>query len=243
MRKDIVYGLRPVIEAIEAGKEIEKVFVKKGLQGDLSRQLLTLLKEHEIPFQYVPVEKLNRISRINHQGIIALTAAITYQKLENIVPSIYEKGESPLILVMDSITDVRNFGAISRTAECAGVHALLIPSRGTASAGPDAIRTSAGALHTIPVCRTENIAEGLRFLRESGLSLVAATEKEGVVYHSADLRGPLALIMGSEDTGISSSALAICDKKVTIPVYGKIGSLNVSAAASVLIYEIVRQRG
>ena len=242
MRKDIIYGTRPVIEAVEAGREIERVFLKTGLRGDLSRSLVSLLKQRDIPFQFVPLEKLNRISRINHQGVIALTSSITWQNAEQIVPGLYEKGETPFLLILDGITDVRNFGALVRTAECAGVHAVLVPSQGGAMAGPDAIKTSAGALHSIPLCRTGNLAETVRFLKDSGLKIVAATEKEGRLYYEAELNGPAALIMGSEDKGISPALLSLADIKVRIPVYGKISSLNVSAAASVLIYEIVRQR-
>jgi len=242
MRKDIIFGLRPVIEAVEAGRELEKVFFKAGLKGDLSHSLMNLLKSRDIPFQFVPVEKLNRISRINHQGVIALISTIAYQDVADIIPSLYELGKTPLLLVMDSVTDVRNFGAVARTAECAGVHAILIPSKGGAMIGPDALKTSAGALHTIPVCRSENLADTVRFLKDSGLKIVAAKEKEGELYHKAELGGPAALIMGSEDRGISPALLELADIKIRIPILGKISSLNVSAAASVLIYEFVRQR-
>jgi 23S rRNA (guanosine2251-2'-O)-methyltransferase len=243
MRKDIIYGLRPVIEAVEAGKEIEKVFFKNGLKGDLFYSLVNLLKQHQVPFQFVPIEKLNRISRINHQGVIALISSLTYHNLEEVITALYERAEIPFILVLDGITDVGNFGAIARTAECAGVHAILIPSKGGAMAGPDALKASAGALHNIPVCRSENFAASLEYIKNSGLRIVAATEKEGVLYHQARLTGPSALIMGSEDRGISPSLLAVSDIRIKIPVLGKIGSLNVSAAASVLLYEFVRQRG
>lgn len=242
MRKDIIYGLRPVIEAVQSGREIEKVFFKNGLKGDLFHSLMNLLKEHQIPYQFVPLEKLNRISRINHQGVIAQISEITYHDLSGIIPALYEKALAPFVLIMDSITDVRNFGAIARTAECAGVHALLIPSRGGAMIGPDAVKTSAGALHTIPVCRSENLQDSIQFLKESGLKIVAATEKKGILYHRAKLEGPAALIMGSEDQGISPALLSLADVNVSIPVLGTIGSLNVSAAASVLIYEMIRQR-
>ncbi len=242
MRKDIIFGLRPVIEAVEAGRELEKVFFKAGLKGDLAHSLMNLLKRQDIPFQFVPVEKLNRISRINHQGVIAMISEITYYNLSNIIPTLYEHSEVPFILVADSVTDVRNFGAVARTAECAGVHAILIPSKGGAMIGADALKTSSGALHTIPVCRSENLAGSVRFLKESGLKIVAASEKEGELYHQADLEGPVALIMGSEDQGISPALFELSDTMVRIPVLGKISSLNVSAAASVLIYEVLRQR-
>lgn len=242
MRKDIIFGLRPVIEALEAGRELEKVYFKTGLRGDLSRTLMSILRSRNIPFQFVPVEKLNRISRINHQGVIAMVSSIVYNNIANIIPSIYERGETPLILISDSLTDVRNFGALARTAECAGVHAVLIPSKGTAMIGPDALKTSAGALHNIPVCRSDNLKESILFLKNSGLKIFAATEKDGLLYHKAELEGPAALVMGSEDKGISPDILALADIRLRIPVYGKIGSLNVSSAASVLIYEFIRQR-
>jgi 23S rRNA (guanosine2251-2'-O)-methyltransferase len=242
MRKDIIFGLRPVIEAVEAGTEIEKVFFKNGLQGDLFHSLLNMLKKNQIPFQFVPVEKLNRISRINHQGVIAQISSISYQNLSQIIPALYENADTPFLLVLDNITDVRNFGAVSRTAECAGVDAILIPTKGGAMIGPDALKTSAGALHTIPVCRTDNLVESLEYLKNSGLRIAAATEKGGTTYHKADLGGPLALIMGSEDTGISGPVLAIADIKISIPIKGKIESLNVSSAAAVLVYEVIRQR-
>jgi 23S rRNA (guanosine2251-2'-O)-methyltransferase len=242
MRKDIIYGIRPVMEAVEAGKDIEKVFFKNGLKGDLFHSLVNLLKQHEVPFQFVPVEKLNRISRINHQGVIALISGITYHKLEEVITSLYEKGETPLILVLDGITDVGNFGALARTAECAGVHAILIPSKGGVMASADALKSSAGALHNIPVCRSENLLSSLEYMKYSGLKIVTATEKEGVLYHQAELTGPAALIMGSEDRGISPGLLSFSDFSIKIPVVGKTGSLNVSAAASVLLYEFVRQR-
>jgi 23S rRNA (guanosine2251-2'-O)-methyltransferase len=243
MRKDIVFGLRPVIEAVEAGREIEKVFFRNGLHGDLFHSLMNLLKQNHIPFQFVPVEKLNRISRINHQGVIAQISTISYQNLAQIIPALYENAETPLLLVLDNITDVRNFGAIARTAECAGVHAILIPSKGGAMIGPDALKTSAGALHTIPVCRSDDLMASLEYLNNCGLRIIAATNKEGVLYNKTELTGPVALVLGSEELGISGQVLAISDIRINIPVFGKIGSLNVSAAASVLIYEIIRQRG
>ncbi len=242
MRKDIIYGIRPVIEAAEAGREIEKVFLRNGLRGPGAQALINILRQRGVPFQFVPVEKLNRISRISHQGVIAMISAITWQDISQIIPGIFERGESPLILVLDGITDVRNFGAIARTAECTGVHAIVIPSKGSAMTGPDAIKTSAGALNTIPVCRTSSLPATVKFLRDSGLKIVAATEKAENIYHEADLKGPAALVMGSEEKGISPQLTGQADLRVKIPVFGSIGSLNVSAAASVLIYEIIRQR-
>ncbi len=242
MRKDIIYGIRPVMEAVEAGREIDRVFMRNGLRGPLAQSLLNLLRQNEVPFQFVPEAKLNRISRINHQGVIAMVSAIIWYDTAQIMPGIYESGETPLILVLDGITDVRNFGAVARTAECAGVHAIVVPAKGSAMTGPDAVKTSAGALHTIPVCRTQSLPETVMFLKDSGLIIVAATEKADLLYHEADLRGPAALVMGSEDKGISPAVMEQADIRVKIPVFGSIGSLNVSAAASVLVYEIIRQR-
>ncbi len=243
MRKDIIFGIRPVIEAVEAGREIDRVFLRNGLQGSLAQSLLNLLRQREVPFQFVPVEKLNRISRINHQGVIAMISAITWYDVAQIIPALYENGETPFLLVLDGITDVRNFGAVARTALCGGVHAIVVPAKGSAMAGPDAIKTSAGALHTIPVCRAQSLPEAVRFLKESGLKIIAATEKAEILYHEAGMGGPAALVMGSEEKGISPAVLELADMTVKIPVSGPVKSLNVSAAAAVLIYEIARQRG
>lgn len=239
----MIFGIRALIEAIQAGKDIDKVMVKIGLEGDLAKELFAALRETDIPVQRVPVERLNRITRKNHQGVVAFVSAVTYQKLEQIVPMIYEEGRVPLIMVLDGITDVRNFGAIARTCECAGVDAIVIPERGSVSVNADAVKTSAGALHHIPVCRERSINEALRFLQQSGFKLVAATEKSSMNYtKTTDYVDPVAIVMGSEDTGISNENLRICDVLVSIPQFGEIGSLNVSVAAGVLLYEAVRQR-
>lgn len=239
---DLIFGIRAVMEAIEAGKEFDKIFIKKGLAGGLANELITLLKKNQVPFQYVPIEKLNRLSRKNHQGVIGLISPIVYQDIEMILPQIFESGETPLIVVLDSVTDVRNFGAIARSAECAGAHAIVIPSKGGVSVTADAIKTSAGALHKLPVCRVPNLHITLKFLKESGLSLLAATEKADSPYYNADWSGPSALVMGSEDTGISNENLKLCDQLVQIPMAGTISSLNVSVAAGILIFEALKQR-
>ncbi|MEG1617436.1 MAG: 23S rRNA (guanosine(2251)-2'-O)-methyltransferase RlmB [Bacteroidales bacterium] len=242
-KNEMIFGIRALIEAIQAGKDIDKVMVKIGLEGDLAKELFAALRETDIPVQRVPVERLNRITRKNHQGVVAFVSAVTYQKLEQIVPMIYEEGRVPLIMVLDGITDVRNFGAIARTCECAGVDAIVIPERGSVSVNADAVKTSAGALHHIPVCRERSINEALRFLQQSGFKLVAATEKSSMNYtKTTDYVDPVAIVMGSEDTGISNENLRICDVLVSIPQFGEIGSLNVSVAAGVLLYEAVRQR-
>ncbi|MDD2327413.1 MAG: 23S rRNA (guanosine(2251)-2'-O)-methyltransferase RlmB [bacterium] len=241
--KEMIFGIRAVIEAIEAGKEIDKVLVKRELSGDLFMELQQLLRTREIPMQRVPLERIDRITRKNHQGVIAFTSAVAYQKLEQIIPMLYEQGKSPFILVLDGLTDVRNFGAIARTCEVAGVDAIVIPARGSVSVNADAVKTSAGALHTIPVCREQSLKEAILFLRHSGVKVVAATEKAAAYYTGSDLTVPVAIVMGAEDTGVASDHLRVSDELVKIPQFGAIQSLNVSVAAGVLIYEVVRQRG
>ena len=240
--KEMIFGIRAVIEAVEAGKDIDKVLVKRELSGELFLELQELLRRYEIPMQKVPVERIDRITRKNHQGVIAFTSAVTYQKLENVVPLLYEEGKTPLILVLDGVTDVRNFGAIARTCEVAGVDAIVIPERGSVSVNADAIKTSAGALHSIPVCREKSLKEAIVFLKNSGIKVVAATEKAASFYTETDFSVPAAIVMGSEDAGVAPEHLRICDELVRIPQSGTIQSLNVSVAAGVLIYEVVRQR-
>lgn len=241
-KENFIYGLHPVKEAILSHKEIDRIYFKKGLQGSFSAELLQLARENQIPFQFVPQEKLDRITRKNHQGIIAMISQVSYQNLENLVQMVFEDGKNPLFLILDGITDVRNFGAISRTAECAGVHGILIPMQGSAQINEEAVRTSAGALMRIPVCREKSLKHTATFLKESGIMLVAATEHGRETCYNNDYSGPVAIIMGSEETGISPELLRICDKMVKIPMQGEISSLNVSVAAGVLLFEIVRQR-
>lgn len=239
----MIFGIRAVLEAVEAGKDIDKVLVKRELSGDLFQELLEQLRLYDIPIQKVPVERIDRITRKNHQGVIAFTSAVTYQKLENIIPLLYEQGKTPTILVLDGLTDVRNFGAIARTSEVAGVDAIVIPAKGSVSVNADAIKTSAGALHTIPVCRENSLKEAIIFLKNSGIKVIAATEKAASFYTETDLSVPVAIVMGSEDTGVAAEHLRVCDELVRIPQFGAIQSLNVSVAAGVLIYEVIRQRG
>ena len=241
--KEMIFGIRAVIEAVEAGKDIDKVLVKRELSGELFLEMQELLRRYEIPMQKVPLERIDRITRKNHQGVIAFTSAVTYQKLEDIVPFLYEEGKTPFILMLDGLTDVRNFGAIARTCEVAGVDAIVIPARGSVSVNADAIKTSAGALHSIPVCREKSLKEAIVFLKNSGIKVVAATEKAATFYTQTDLSVPVAIVMGSEDMGVAPEHLRICDELVRIPQSGTIQSLNVSVAAGVLIYEVVRQRG
>lgn len=241
-RNEYIFGIRAVMEAIEAGKEIDKILIKKDLQGDLATELFELIKQYRIVSQRVPIERINKITRKNHQGVVAILSAITYNSLDNIVPQLYEEGLLPFIVVLDGITDVRNFGAIARTCECAGVDAIVIPERGSVSVGGDAIKTSAGALHHLPVCRERNIQSAVRFLKENGYQIVAASEKAEISYTRADYTGPIAIVMGAEDVGISPEVMRLCDTFVSIPQFGHIGSLNVSVAAGVMMYEVVRQR-
>src|SRR5690554_3499436 len=241
--KEMIFGIRAVIEAIEAGKDIDKVLVKRELSGDLFMELQQLLRTREIPMQRVPLERIDRITRKNHQGVIAFTSAVAYQKLEQIIPMLYEQGKSPFILVLDGLTDVRNFGAIARTCEVAGVDAIVIPARGSVSVNADAVKTSAGALHSIPVCRERSLKEAIVYLKNSGIKVVTATEKAAELYTGSDMSVPVALLMGSEDVGVASEHLRLSDELVKIPQFRTIQSLNVSVAAGVLIYEAVRQRG
>ena len=240
---DYIYGLRPVIEAINAEKEIDKIFISKDLQGELASELNLLLRAHrDIVVQRVPVEKLNRITRRNHQGVIAILSAVTYLRLDDIVPQLYEDGRLPFLVALDGITDVRNFGAIARTAECAGADALVIPMRGSVSVGGDAVKTAAGALSYLPGCRERNRVGALRFLKNNGYQVVAVSEKADVSYTTANYTGPVVLVMGAEDVGISPEVMAECDTRVSLPMFGHIGSLNVSVAAAIMMYEVVRQR-
>jgi 23S rRNA (guanosine2251-2'-O)-methyltransferase len=240
--QEMVYGIRPLIEAIRSGKEVEKVFLQKGVGSPALKELLALLKEREIPIQTVPQEKMNRLTRKNHQGVVAYIAPVQFHNIEQLLPTLYEQGKEPFILVLDRVTDVRNFGALLRTAESAGVDAVLMPSKGSAQLNSGTIKSSAGAIFKVPICREHNLKDALVFLKNSGLKLVAVTEKAENLYFHEDLSGPLALIMGSEGEGISEAYLKLADVKAKIPMFGEIESLNVSVAAGVLIYEVVRQR-
>ena len=240
--EQLIYGARPIIEAIEAGKEIEKLFIQKSSTSPLIRELIQKVRPFGTPIQMVPVEKLNSMTRGNHQGVVAFLSMIAYQPIEEIVTNLFEKGKNPFILVLDRVTDVRNFGAIARTAECAGVDAIVIPDKGAAQINADALKTAAGALTKLPVCRTKSLAQTTKFLKDSGLQIFAVTEKGNVMYDLPEYRDPLALIMGSEDQGIASDLLRMADHMVRIPLMGKIGSLNVSVAAGILMFEVVHQR-
>lgn len=239
---DLLIGTRPIIEALEAGKEIDKIMIQKGLKSPTFQELWPLIKENDTPYQYVPIEKLNRITRKNHQGVIAFASAVAFQNLEEIVIRCYERGEDPLLLILDRITDVRNFGAICRTAECMGANAVVIPTRNSAPVNFDALKTSAGALNHIPVCREKNLKDTISFLKEHGIRIIACTEKADDLAYDADLSGPSCILMGSEDSGISPEYLKLSDLSIKLPMTGKIGSLNVSVATGAVLYEVTRQR-
>lgn len=241
-KTDYIFGMRAVIEAVESGKSIDKILLRKEIGGELGRELLSKAREYNVPVQRVPMEKLNRITRKNHQGVIAIVSPIRYQKLENILPMLYEEGKMPFIVCLDGVTDIRNFGAIGRTADCAGVDAIVIPERNSASVTPDAMKTSAGALLYVPVCRERDLLTAIRMLKDSGVKIVGASEKGSLPYTTLDYTVPVALVMGNEENGISDEVLRQCDEIAEIPMLGNIGSLNVSVAAGVFMYEVVRQR-
>ncbi|OEK02180.1 23S rRNA (guanosine(2251)-2'-O)-methyltransferase RlmB [Roseivirga sp. 4D4] len=239
---DFIYGTRAIIEAIESGKEVDKLFVQKDVRNELSSELLKLCRDLSIPVQRVPVEKLNRITRKNHQGAIAYLSSVSFASLDNLISEAYGKGENPLFIMLDRVTDVRNFGAIARTAECAGVHGIIVPSRGTAQIGSDAMKTSAGALNYIPVCRAENLKLTIKDLQENGIQIVACSEKATETIYEKDFSVPVVLLMGSEEDGISPEYLKLCDGHAKLPITGNIESLNVSVATGIIAYEAVRQR-
>jgi 23S rRNA (guanosine2251-2'-O)-methyltransferase len=240
--KDCIFGLRPVIEAIKAGKQIDRLLIKQGLQGPLYHELMTEVRKNNVVYQIVPVERIEIVTRKNHQGVLAWLSVIEYQQIGNLLPMIYEQGTDPLIIILDGVSDVRNFGAIVRSAECLGAHGIVIPEKGSARITADAVKTSAGALHNFPVCREKSIVKAVEYLKESGLKIVCADEKSGENVSKVSLKGPVALILGSEDKGISRELLSMADNLVSIPMTGNTGSLNVSVAAGILLYEIIRQR-
>jgi 23S rRNA (guanosine2251-2'-O)-methyltransferase len=242
-RQEMLFGIRATMEAIKSEKEIEKVLIKTGLAGPLFQELFDLIRAKDVEYQFVPVEKLNSLDQNNNQGVVALIVPIPYQEIDEIVPELFSQGKIPLILILDQITDVRNFGAIARSAECAGVHAIVIPFKNSAKITPDSIKTSAGALYNIPVCRVQNLKTFTRSLKREGIRIVAATEKAETVYTEGDFSLATAIIMGSEDVGIEDSLLRLADEQVKIPIKGAIESLNVSVAASLMVYEALRQRG
>ena len=243
VKKDqLIFGIHPVLEAAKSGKPIDKLFVQKGMADDKINPILDELDLNSVTVNYVPVEKLDRLIRSNHQGVIASISPITFKSLEETVESLIETKEDPLFLILDQVSDVRNFGAILRTAECTGVDAVIIQKKGGAPISGDTVKTSAGAIFNMPICKVDHIKDAIFYLQGSGIRTVAATEKSETSLYDVDLTGGLAVIMGSEGKGISKSVLSTVDQSASLPLLGKINSLNVSVACGVFLYEIVRQR-
>lgn len=241
-KETTIFGIRAVIEAIKSGENIDKVFVQKGLRGDLFGELEQLLKKERLNVSHVPVEKLNRLSKKNHQGVVAQIAPITFHSLEDLVMQTFEKGTTPLFLLLDQLSDVRNFGAIVRTAECSGVSGIIIQKKGGAPVNGDAVKTSAGAIFNIPICKVDHIKDAVFYLQGSGVKVIAATEKSDNYLYDISFKEPCAIIMGSEGRGINPSVLKVADERVKLPILGDIESLNVSVACGAFLYEAVRQR-
>ena len=230
--KDLVCGIWPVIEALKAGKNVEKLLIRREAGGDGIREIRQLALDRQVPWQPVPVEKLDRLTKTEHQGVVALLSQVDEQDLDEVISLAYERGETPLIVALDSVTDVRN------SAECFGAHALLVPKVGTARLGPDAVKSSAGALLRKPVCRVARLSDGLKRAREHGARIIACTEKSNTLLDQVDLTGPLVIVMGSEDEGISDAVLRLSDELVRIPMSGAIGSLNVSVATGIVLHAV-----
>ena len=237
-----LFGMHPVTEALLSGKKIEKILFKQGLEGDRFHQLMELAQERQIPVQFVPGERIDRYGKGRAQGVVAFLAQIDFVDLETMVSQALAQSDRPIFVLLDGVSDVRNFGAIARTAECAGVSGLILPAKGGAAINADAVKTSAGALLRIPTCRVPNLKTALYYLKESGFQVVGATEKTDELMYAVDFTQPTALVMGSEGRGISAPVMGLCDALAKIPMAGEIGSLNVSVATSIILYEAVRQR-
>ncbi len=241
-KNQYIYGIHAVLEAIDAGKDIDKILLSKTLNVDTAKEIVDRARSLRVPVQRVPVQKIDRITRRNHQGVLALMSAVTYYQVEDIVPQLFDNGENPFIVVLDGVTDVRNFGSVARTCECAGVSAIVIPDRESVSANADAVKTSAGALNYLPVCREHNLVNAVKLLRDSGFKIVGTSDKSQVPYTRGVYTGPVAIVLGAEDKGVSPEIMKLCDTQVMIPEFGHINSLNVSVAGGIMIYEVVRQR-
>jgi 23S rRNA (guanosine2251-2'-O)-methyltransferase len=237
----MIFGIRAVMEAVDSGKEIERIFIQRDLNNPLAKELKDLLRRRNISFVLVPQEKLNRLSRKNHQGVIGFISHVNYLLVEELVPTLFEKGKIPVLLLLDRITDVRNFGAICRSAECNGVDAVIIPERGGAMVTGDAVKASAGSLNRINVCREKNLKEVLDYLHDSGFMIIGCSEKGDSYIFNHKIDAPVCVIMGSEEDGISQEYTRRCDKLLKIPIIGKTASLNVSVATGIILYEITRQ--
>ncbi len=241
-KEDQIFGIRAIIEAINAGKNIDKVFIQKEAKGDLMQELFKTMKAKNINFSYVPVEKLNKLTRNNHQGAVASISPIEFYSMEQLVQKVQESGKTPLFLILDQLSDARNFGAIIRTAECTGVNGIIIQKQGAAPVNGDTVKTSAGAVFNVPICKVDHIKDAVFFLQASDIKTVAATEKTENNIYDIDFKAPIAIIMGSEDKGVNPSVLKIVDHKAKLPMFGTISSLNVSVACGAFLYEAVRQR-
>jgi 23S rRNA (guanosine2251-2'-O)-methyltransferase len=237
-----IFGIRAIIEAIQAGATVDKVYIQKEASGELMKDLMKVMKRENINFSYVPVEKLNRLTPNNHQGAVATISPISFFDLESLIETVLENGKNPLFLVLDGISDARNFGAIIRTAECTGVNGIIVQKSGSAPVNGDTVKTSAGAIFNIPICKVDHIKDAIFLLQASGITTVAATEKTDQNLYDVTLSGPTAIVMGAEDRGINPSVLKIIDEKAKLPMFGTIGSLNVSVACGAFLYEAVRQR-
>ncbi|MDA0193810.1 MAG: 23S rRNA (guanosine(2251)-2'-O)-methyltransferase RlmB [Bacteroidetes bacterium] len=239
---EMIFGRQTTLEAFKAGKTLEKLFLQKGARGDIMDELITSARLAGTPVSLVPIEKLKRLCRQNHQGVVGLLSLIEYSSLHHIIAACFDQGRDPFVIVLDHLTDIRNLGSIARSSECAGIDALILPAKGSAQINSDAMKASAGALNHLAICKENNLFETCKYLRDSGVQLIACTEKSETIYHQSDLTGPVALIVGSEEDGISNELLKLADQRVKIPMKGKIGSLNVSNASSILLFEILRQR-
>lgn len=239
---ELLCGIRPLLEAIEAGKELDKIYIQKNLQGALFKELWGVIKEHKIPYTVVPKTRLDKFTRKNHQGVVATLSVVQSVDLREIVQATFERGEEPLIVILDRVSDVRNLGAIARTADAVGAHALVTTMRNSAAFNMDAMKASAGALAHIPVCKESNLNETVTYLQMSGIRVVSCSEKTDTLHYDTDLTGPLAIIMGSEDKGVAPERLKASDAVVKLPMLGKVGSLNVSVAAGAVLYDVIRQR-
>ncbi|MDB4649645.1 23S rRNA (guanosine(2251)-2'-O)-methyltransferase RlmB [Crocinitomicaceae bacterium] len=240
-KKDIIFGIHPVIEAIKSEQELNKIMIQRGIDKEHFRELKDVLADKDYYIQYVPIQKLNTLTSGNHQGVVAFVTPIAYQNIETLVDKWVEEEKKPCILALDRITDVRNFGAIARSAECQGVDAILIPSKGSALVTADAVRTSSGALSRIPVCKTEDLKNSLFYIQQSGYRIVACTEKSSMPLQEVNLRGAMAIVMGSEENGITSDLINMADLRTNIPMLGNIASLNVGVATGIILYEKMRQ--
>jgi 23S rRNA (guanosine2251-2'-O)-methyltransferase len=238
----MLFGAHPILEAIEAGKTLDRVFIQSNTKSELISKIKLTLKDHQISWSSVPEEKLNRITSKNHQGVIAFVSPVSFGDVHHIVANTFESGHTPLLLMLDSITDVRNFGAIVRTAECMGVHAVIIPDKGSAQINEETMKASSGALHHMPICKVKNLYETLKLLQSSGLQVCVASEKARQYAKETDFKLPTCIVMGNEETGPSKSIMTLADYLILIPMVGRVQSLNVGVATGMLLYEVLRQR-